>query len=193
MSPRSTPRKSARPSGSLTADAWIEASLRALSRYGVEAIRVERLAKDLKVTKGSFYWHFEDRPALLDALLSQWRKRATLDVIQRIERANEQPADRLRTLLALPLAGPRSKRGADVEAAIRLWARSDLRAANAIVEIDGMRLRYIESLLKASNHAPMTVAPRALLIYAFILAEASLVAPLDRGISKRCEAMLLAL
>ena len=48
---------------------WLDAALTSLVRGGIEGVRVERLARDLGVTKGSFYWHFEDRPDLLRGLL----------------------------------------------------------------------------------------------------------------------------
>ena len=59
-------------SSRLDASAWIEAALEALADGGVEAVRVEPLAKALDVTKGSFYWHFADRRALIDAMLTSW-------------------------------------------------------------------------------------------------------------------------
>ena len=48
---------------------WLRAGLEALRKGGVGAVRVERLAEDVGVTKGSFYWHFRDRRDLLDAML----------------------------------------------------------------------------------------------------------------------------
>ncbi len=53
-------------------DDWIEAAWAALGEGGVEAVRVERLARKLDVTKGSFYWHFKDRQDLIDALMDRW-------------------------------------------------------------------------------------------------------------------------
>jgi len=50
-------------------DDWLRAARLALLRGGVEAVRVEKLARDLGVTKGSFYWHFKDRDELLELLL----------------------------------------------------------------------------------------------------------------------------
>src|SRR6185503_7754202 len=56
----------------LDADAWIAAAFDALAKGGIDAVRVEALAKALDITKGSFYWHFADRRALLDAMLEAW-------------------------------------------------------------------------------------------------------------------------
>jgi len=53
----------------LDAAAWIAAAFDALADGGIDAVRVEPLAKALGITKGSFYWHFADRRALLDAML----------------------------------------------------------------------------------------------------------------------------
>ncbi len=56
-------------SARLDADAWIAAAFDALAEGGIDAVRVEPLATALGITKGSFYWHFADRRALLDAML----------------------------------------------------------------------------------------------------------------------------
>ncbi|MGB9368496.1 MAG: helix-turn-helix domain-containing protein, partial [Xanthobacteraceae bacterium] len=56
----------------LDAGAWIAAGFDALADGGIDAVRVEPLAKALGITKGSFYWHFADRRALLDAMLESW-------------------------------------------------------------------------------------------------------------------------
>ena len=48
---------------------WLKAARLALLHRGPDAVRVEPLARGLGVTKGSFYWHFKDRNALLEALL----------------------------------------------------------------------------------------------------------------------------
>ena len=51
---------------------WVKAGLLALAERGVEGLRVDRLARDLGVTKGSFYWHFKNRDELFDALAKFW-------------------------------------------------------------------------------------------------------------------------
>ena len=56
----------------LDAAAWVAAAFDALADGGIDAVRVEPLAKALGITKGSFYWHFADRRALLDAMLDAW-------------------------------------------------------------------------------------------------------------------------
>ena len=58
----------------LDAAAWVAAAFDALADGGIDAVRVEPLAKALGITKGSFYWHFADRRALLDAMLDAWMR-----------------------------------------------------------------------------------------------------------------------
>ena len=56
---------------------WIDAARRMLIARGVERLRVDGLARTLRITRGSFYWHFAGRKALLDAVLDDWRVRNT--------------------------------------------------------------------------------------------------------------------
>ena len=64
--------KSAERISRLTADDWAQAALDLIAEQGVAAVAVEPLARRLRVTKGSFYWHFPSRDALLQAALERW-------------------------------------------------------------------------------------------------------------------------
>jgi AcrR family transcriptional regulator len=62
----------------LSTDDWLRAGRLALLHDGPSGVRVEKLARDLKVTKGSFYWHFRDRGELLEALLREWEAETSM-------------------------------------------------------------------------------------------------------------------
>lgn len=81
----------------LDAAAWVEAGLDVLAAQGIDGVRVEPLAKQLAVTKGSFYWHFKDRAALVEAVLARWERRGTQDVIDELDQL-PGPAQRLQQL-----------------------------------------------------------------------------------------------
>src|SRR5215467_5993096 len=75
---------------------WIEEGLRALAGGGPDAVRVEALAQALSVTKGGFYGHFADRGALLEEMLDTWERKATDEVLERVERRGGDARARLR-------------------------------------------------------------------------------------------------
>ena len=56
----------------LSAEDWALAALDVIAEQGLAAVAVEPLARRLGVTKGSFYWHFPSREALLVAALERW-------------------------------------------------------------------------------------------------------------------------
>jgi AcrR family transcriptional regulator len=58
----------------LDADRWEQAALDAFERGGAAAVAVEPLARALGVTKGSFYWHYANRQALLAAAVARWER-----------------------------------------------------------------------------------------------------------------------
>ncbi|WP_328712137.1 TetR/AcrR family transcriptional regulator [Nocardia salmonicida] len=86
-----------KPSRRLNAEDWITAAIAALGESGLTGIAVEPLAKRLGATKGSFYWHFKDRGALVDAVLARWEQLGTDDVIARLDELPD-PVERLRLL-----------------------------------------------------------------------------------------------
>ena len=91
-----TARKPER-SGRLSADDWAQAALEQIAEQGVAAVAVEPLARRLGVTKGSFYWHFPSRDALLQAALERWESHEQEEVLGRLETITN-PAERLGAL-----------------------------------------------------------------------------------------------
>ena len=63
--------------GTLTRHDWLKAACRVLVSEGIHRVRILTLAADLGVTRGSFYWHFDNRADLLEALIDDWRQRNT--------------------------------------------------------------------------------------------------------------------
>ena len=84
----------------LSADDWAQAALDLVAEQGVSAVAVEPLARRLGVTKGSFYWHFPSRDALLQAALERWEANEQESVFGSLE-AVPDPAERLRALFLL--------------------------------------------------------------------------------------------
>ena len=134
-----------------TRDDWISAALAALAEGGIEAVKVERLAARLGVSKGSFYWHFKDRPALLAALLDLWDGNFTQQLID--EAAGlPTPAARLRKVAELALAA--TMEGVDsarAEAAVQAWATTDEAAAKRLRGVEEVRIDYIAGELEAAG------------------------------------------
>ena len=64
--------KPARERPRLSAADWEQAALDLIAEQGLAAVAVEPLARRLHVTKGSFYWHFASRDALIEAALRRW-------------------------------------------------------------------------------------------------------------------------
>ena len=81
----------------LSADDWARGALDLIAEEGVAAVAVEPLARRLGVTKGSFYWHFPSREALLKAALERWERVELEQVFARLE-AITDPRERMREL-----------------------------------------------------------------------------------------------
>jgi AcrR family transcriptional regulator len=159
----------------LTARDWTEAALDALARGGLAAVAVEPLAKELGATKGSFYWHFADRQALLAATLELWERRDTDRVIAAIE--EEQDAEtRLRSLLRLAFSSVRdgSAGGAGtVELALQASAAHPL-VAPTLARVTQRRLATLTRLYAELGLSTAGARDRGLLAYTAFLGHAQL-------------------
>lgn len=77
------PRARVKTRTTLTVQDWVRAALVLMAREGVQAVAVEPLAREIGVTKGSFYWHFENRDHLVRTALEAWEQDQGRDLVQR--------------------------------------------------------------------------------------------------------------
>ena len=144
----------------LTPDDWARAALTAITRGGVDAVAVETVAAELGATKGSFYWHFKNRDALIRAALDRWEQTRTESVIDELERQPD-PAKRLRKLFEAVL-----ERGPADRAEIALLANPEHPAAlRAVRRVAERRIAYIAQQLEALGWDPADALDRAVLLY----------------------------
>lgn len=158
----------------LTPGDWIEAATEVLVNQSIDAVRVDVLAKGLKVTRGSFYWHFQDRDDLLRKMLTSWRDGATEQLIQRFESSNATPETLIHELAALPFRGKSAVRSASIELAIRAWARRDEMARHYVDEVDTKRLAYITHCFVALGKSIAESTRYAFLLYSYMIGESLL-------------------
>jgi AcrR family transcriptional regulator len=144
----------------LTPDDWAGAALAAIARGGVDAVAVETVAAELGATKGSFYWHFKNRDALIRAALDMWEQRGTEAVIEEFEREPD-PAMRLKKILEAGFeVGPTDR------AEIALLANPEHPAAvRAVRRVAERRITYIAEQLEKLGWDPADALDRAVLMY----------------------------
>lgn len=134
-------------STSLHSSDWVGAAFCRFADEGIESVRVEVLARDLGVSKGSFYWHFRDRGELLDQMLARW-EREELDWID--AKLNAGPAVRWAQIVA-KMSDPERIRS---EVALRDWARRDSRVASRVAAIERKKAALIAHVLHDVGFTP---------------------------------------
>lgn len=156
----------------LTAENWTAAALAALADGGIAAVAVEPLATSLGATKGSFYWHFSNREALLEAALLDWERIDTEEVIALVE-GEPDVRHRLRTLLAVALGDDVERSGNRVELALQATAAHP-RVAPVLARVTARRVRYLTEQFSALGFDAEQSRQRALLAYTAYLGHAQL-------------------
>jgi AcrR family transcriptional regulator len=146
----------------LTADDWIAASLEVLVKDGVTAVKILPIAKQLGVTRGSFYWHFKDREALLSRLLDTWEGKNTGALL----RATTTPG----TLIDRYVAPSRLWLGwsdfdPDLDVAVRAWSRHDPNVLKKQGAADERRIAALVEMIESEGGGPAMTRCRAHTLY----------------------------
>lgn len=158
----------------LSPDDWIDAALDLLVDKSIDAVRVEVLARQFKITVGSFYYHFKNRDDLLSQLLKRWHERTTAQVVRVFAVQDFTTEEALAKLLELPFHGLTARRAAMIEFAIRAWARRDDMAREAVRGVDEQRLAYYTHGFQAAGFGKIDAANRAFTLYSFQLSQSLL-------------------
>jgi AcrR family transcriptional regulator len=161
----------------LTKSDWIEHGLRTLANGGANALKVGPMATKLKVSRGSFYWHFRDIADFRSQVLQSWQERMTDRVIRDLEAAKAEP-DRLKHLMRRAFVTKRS-----LDRAIRSWAAEDKDVATIVASVDAQRVAYIAKLLVAAGVESRRALPRAAFMYWAYLGQVIVMDPRHSSIS----------
>jgi AcrR family transcriptional regulator len=161
----------------LTKSDWIEHGLRTLANGGANALKVGPMATKLKVSRGSFYWHFRDIADFRSQVLQSWQERMTDQVIRDLEAAKAEP-DRLKHLMRRAFVTKRS-----LDRAIRSWAAEDKDVATIVASVDARRVAYIAKLLVAAGVESRRALPRAAFMYWAYLGQVIVMEPRHSSIS----------
>jgi len=148
----------------LSRQAWVRGAVELMAEGGVENVRVEVLARRLGKTKGSFYWHFKDRPALLEAVVATWEAAGTQALIDAVNGLEGTPTDKLRLLWRLATTD-----GLGAELALREWARKDVAIATRVKAVDAKRLAFLHGLYAELGLDEARRQQRALQLYALLI------------------------
>jgi len=154
----------------LTREDWITAALGAIADGGLAAVGIEPLAARLGATKGSFYWHFENRDALLEAAIGRWEKETTTDVVAEIIAADDAPASQFRRLIA----GVIKRAEQDRVGPALLASAAHPVVAPALQRVTAARLNLIATVFRRLGFPQAEARRRALLAYSAYLGHSQL-------------------
>ena len=154
----------------LTRDDWITAALAAMADGGLAAVGVEPLATRLGATKGSFYWHFENRDALIEAAIGRWEKETTTDVIAEITASHDAPASQFQRLVA----GVIERAEQDRVGPALLASTTHPAVSQALERVTTARLNLIATVFRRLGFTQAEARRRALLAYSAYLGHGQL-------------------
>lgn len=144
-------------------EGWLEAGYQALIEGGIDAVRILPLARRLKLSRTSFYWFFQDREALLAALIQGWEERTTTPLIGATTEYAESVSEAMLNVLACFLSG--TVFDSRLEFAVRSWALQDESVAARVKTADERRLEALTRMLVKWGHPPDEADVRARTIY----------------------------
>ncbi|WP_406645652.1 TetR/AcrR family transcriptional regulator [Aliisedimentitalea scapharcae] len=139
---------------------WLNAACELLTEAGVEAVKVMPLAKRLGVSRTSFYWHFRDRDALLEALFQRWEQKNTGNLVARTQAPADNICEAVFNLFDCWLDD--TLFDARLDLAIRNWARNDKDMQQRLDRSDDQRKQALVDMFVRHGFDPRDAEVRTM-------------------------------
>jgi AcrR family transcriptional regulator len=160
---RKAPKRSRQARQPLGRDAWLAAARDALIEEGTAGVEVNKLAKRLAVTRGGFYWFFESREQLLDALLGFWAQSSTVLFEKIVTRTELSGLQKFKALVDLWIS--EKEYDPKWDGAVRDWARTSPKVLDAVHAVDEQRVGFIEQVFRDLGYKGKEAHVRARVTY----------------------------
>ena len=160
----------------LSREIWLNKALDVLSQEGQAGLRIQGLCTALGVSRGSFYWHFEDRDDFIHALLDYWHAEYTVTATEFVAQEGGTAVERLAKIVRFV----HDRNLTRYDLVIRSWAASDRKVAKSLRKTDQFRLSFLESLFREIGFSGIEVEIRGRTCLSFMTLENTMFKRLDR-------------
>jgi AcrR family transcriptional regulator len=157
----------------VTREQWLSKGLELFASSGAEGLRLDKLAKTLKISKSGFYCHFKDRDDFLNHILDFWAHEYT-EVITENPMLQHLPA-RERLLLLMTMVFEQNL--TEFDAAVDMWSRSNALVARKRKRVIDMRLNFVRNALKELGFKGEDLEMRTRLCAGFQIGERQVFGP----------------
>jgi len=147
----------------VTRDDWLNLAGEVLIERGVSHVKVLTLARNLGVSRSSFYWYFRSREDLLDQLLEGWEGRNTRAVLDHAARPAGNICRAVMNLFECFIDPTRFNPRLDF--AVREWARRSPAVRTRLDAADTARVDAIRDMFLRHGFEATEAFTRARIIY----------------------------
>lgn len=169
-------KRDRKAAGRLTREEWLKQALEVLSKRGQAGMRIEELSAAIGVSRGSFYWHFENRSDFIRSVLQHWFENYTQSVPDLVNRDGGSAEDRLKRLVSII----HNQKMTRYDFAIRSWALRNREVEQRVAENDRFRLDFIRGLFSEMGFVENELEIRARSCLSFLTLEKSMFDKIDR-------------
>jgi AcrR family transcriptional regulator len=149
----------------LSREDWIAAAQKELVNSGIEAVKIDLIAKKLGVTRGGFYWHFTDRADLLRRLLRHWEDVNTEPLIKAIAEAGARGLKEDFDSTVGRLLMEETEFSPKFDSAVRNWAQADQLVLETVLNVDERRISAFQAMFEKYGFKGDVALVRARIIY----------------------------
>ncbi len=148
-----------------TKEDWIVLGYKQFADKGIDGLIVERMAKKLRVNKSSFYWHFTNKQAFVQAIIQYWEMLSTSKIIEQVNKASS-PMNQFEKLIELSFLKDDE---IDFFFYLKKYAQGNPPLTDTITRLDQQRIQFTADLLQGLGYTVNDAAIKSSIFYKYLI------------------------
>ena len=148
-----------------TKDQWIELGYHLFSQTGIRGLNVDKMSKELKCNRSSFYWHFKTKSDFVHQVIDHWIKVETDQVILEVEKCKTDK-EKLQKFLMIAF---KNEPYLEFAFFLKRYAKNNKYAQSIVDKIDKRRLRFTADLLEKNGYSKRESEIKANIFFKFLI------------------------
>ena len=144
---------------------WIFLGYKLFSEEGISGIIVEKMAKELKVNKSSFYWHFKTKKDFIDEIVAYW---ISLNTNQIMSMTDNEKSGKEKFIKLIELSFKKEPY-LDFIFFLKRYAQKNKKIQLIIDEIDTQRIEYTKNILIEMDFSIAESETKSILFYKYLI------------------------
>lgn len=148
-----------------TKDQWVKLGYQLFAEMGIRGLTVDKMSKELKCNRSSFYWHFKTKDDFVTEVINHWIKVETDQIISEVNKCKTDK-EKLQKFFMIAF---KNEPYLEFAFFLKRYAKNNKKAQEVVDEIDKRRLQFSAQLFKNIGYSKRESEIKANIFFKYLI------------------------